>query len=103
MATPERLANRDLDVASVLPAAPMPDQARVVIVGGGIIGSSIAYHLTRAGERDVVHLARGRSGVPGPRVARADRPDPRQRRGLPAPDGGDRGRYGTARDRRADD
>src|SRR5215207_122635 len=60
MATPERLANRDLDVASVLPASPMPDRARVVIVGGGIIGSSIAYHLTRAGERDVVLLERGR-------------------------------------------
>jgi glycine cleavage system aminomethyltransferase T len=56
----ERLANRDLDVASVLPASAMPDRARVVIVGGGIIGASIAYHLTRAGERDVVLLERGR-------------------------------------------
>jgi 4-methylaminobutanoate oxidase (formaldehyde-forming) len=60
MTAPERLANRDLDVASVLPASPMPDRARVVIVGGGVIGSSIAYHLTRAGERDVVLLERGR-------------------------------------------
>ncbi len=60
MTATERLANRDLDVASVLPAAAMPDRARVVIVGGGIIGSSIAYHLTRAGERDVVLLERGR-------------------------------------------
>jgi len=56
----ERLANRDLDVASVLPAAPLPDRARIVIVGGGIVGASIAYHLTRAGERDVVLLERGR-------------------------------------------
>ena len=60
MTATERLANRDLDVASVLPAASMPDRARVVIVGGGIIGASIAYHLTRAGERDVVLLERGR-------------------------------------------
>src|SRR5687767_14668997 len=60
MTAPERLANRDLDVASVLPASPMPDRARVVIVGGGVVGSSIAYHLTRAGERDVVQLERGR-------------------------------------------
>lgn len=60
MAIPEHLANRDLDVASVLPAAAMPERARVVILGGGIIGASIAYHLTRAGERDVVLLERGR-------------------------------------------
>lgn len=33
----------------------MPD---VVIVGGGIVGSSIAYHLTRAGCRSVVVLER---------------------------------------------
>ena len=56
----ERLANREIDVASVLPASPLPDRARIVIVGGGIIGASIAYHLTRAGERDVVVLERGR-------------------------------------------
>jgi 4-methylaminobutanoate oxidase (formaldehyde-forming) len=37
----------------------LPPRARVVIVGGGIIGSSIAYHLTRAGETDVVMLERG--------------------------------------------
>lgn len=60
MTIPEHLANRDLDVAGVLPASAMPDRARVVIVGGGIIGASIAYHLTRAGERDVVLLERGR-------------------------------------------
>ncbi len=33
-----------------------PDAARVVIVGGGIIGSSIAYHLGKLGIRDVVVL-----------------------------------------------
>ena len=60
MTAMERLANRDLDVASVLPASPLPPQARVVIVGGGIIGASIAYHLTRRSEKDVVMLERGR-------------------------------------------
>ena len=34
----------------------LPARARVVIVGGGVIGSSIAYHLTKGGERDVVVL-----------------------------------------------
>jgi hypothetical protein len=32
----------------------LPDSARVVIVGGGIIGTSIAYHLAHAGIKDVV-------------------------------------------------
>ncbi len=31
-------------------------QAEIVIIGGGIIGCSIAYHLTRMGRRDVVIL-----------------------------------------------
>ncbi|MFF7122943.1 MULTISPECIES: NAD(P)/FAD-dependent oxidoreductase [unclassified Streptomyces] len=33
-------------------------QARVVIVGGGVMGTSIAYHLARAGVRDVVLVER---------------------------------------------
>jgi len=36
----------------------LPERARVVIVGGGVGGASIAYHLTQAGERDVVLLER---------------------------------------------
>jgi len=36
--------------------------ADVVIVGGGIIGASIAYHLTRAGLRDVLVIERDRLG-----------------------------------------
>jgi 4-methylaminobutanoate oxidase (formaldehyde-forming) len=32
------------------------DHARVVIIGGGIVGCSIAYHLAEAGERDVLLL-----------------------------------------------
>jgi len=35
---------------------PLPTQARIVVIGGGAIGASIAYHLTRAGERDVIVL-----------------------------------------------
>ncbi len=33
-----------------------PAHARIVVIGGGVIGASIAFHLTRAGERDVVLL-----------------------------------------------
>ncbi len=36
----------------------LPGQARVVIIGGGIIGCSIAYHLTKLGCRDVILLER---------------------------------------------
>src|ERR1700752_4433711 len=35
-----------------------PKEARVVIVGGGIIGCSVAYHLAHAGWKDVVLLER---------------------------------------------
>jgi len=37
----------------------MKDQARVVIIGGGITGCSIAYHLTKMGWKDVVLLDKG--------------------------------------------
>jgi sarcosine dehydrogenase len=36
--------------------ASLPTSARIVIIGGGVIGTSIAYHLTRSGEKDVVLL-----------------------------------------------
>ncbi|MEV4413475.1 FAD-dependent oxidoreductase [Catellatospora sp. NPDC049609] len=38
----------------------LPDRARVVVVGGGIIGTSIAYHLAHMGCTDVVLLERDR-------------------------------------------
>lgn len=34
----------------------VPSHARIVIVGGGAIGTSIAYHLAKAGEKDVLLL-----------------------------------------------
>jgi 4-methylaminobutanoate oxidase (formaldehyde-forming) len=39
-------------------AGPMPSHARVVIIGGGIVGCSVAYHLTKLGWRDVLVLER---------------------------------------------
>ncbi|MGH8851889.1 MAG: GcvT family protein [Casimicrobiaceae bacterium] len=38
----------------------IPVQAQVVIVGGGIAGASVAYHLTKIGCRDVVLLEQGK-------------------------------------------
>ncbi len=40
--------------------SPLPSSARVVIVGGGIIGASVAYHLGHMGCSDVVLLERDR-------------------------------------------
>src|SRR5580692_9746051 len=40
-------------------STPLPQHARVVIVGGGIVGCSVAYHLTKMGWTDVVLLEQG--------------------------------------------
>ncbi|MEO6183251.1 MAG: FAD-dependent oxidoreductase, partial [Verrucomicrobiota bacterium] len=37
-------------------SATLPSETRVVIVGGGIVGASVAYHLTKLGWKDVVLL-----------------------------------------------
>ena len=38
--------------------AALPDRCEVVVVGGGVIGVSVAYHLAKAGIQDVVLLER---------------------------------------------
>jgi 4-methylaminobutanoate oxidase (formaldehyde-forming) len=40
------------------PSAQLPTQAQVVIIGGGIIGCNVVYHLTKLGWQDVVLLER---------------------------------------------
>ena len=40
----------------------IPDQAQVVIIGGGIVGCSVAYHLTKLGWGDVLVLERKELG-----------------------------------------
>src|SRR5690349_2019444 len=35
------------------------EQARAVVIGGGITGTSVAYHLAKAGWRDVTLLEKG--------------------------------------------
>jgi len=37
----------------------LPESAEVVVIGGGVMGASIAFHLAEAGVRDVVLLERG--------------------------------------------
>jgi 4-methylaminobutanoate oxidase (formaldehyde-forming) len=41
-------------------AAAIPDRARVVVIGGGVIGTSVAYHLAHQGMSDVLLLERDR-------------------------------------------
>ena len=36
----------------------LPTQAEIVIIGGGIIGCSVAYHLAKLGKKDVMLLER---------------------------------------------
>jgi len=40
----------------------MEKRAEVVIIGGGVIGASIAYHLGKKGVHSVVLLEKGRLG-----------------------------------------
>lgn len=41
---------------SVSSVSTLPSEAQVVVIGGGIIGNSIAYHLGKLGMKDVVLL-----------------------------------------------
>jgi 4-methylaminobutanoate oxidase (formaldehyde-forming) len=43
-------------------AGALPSHAEIVVIGGGIIGCSTAYHLARLGKRDVVVLERSKLG-----------------------------------------
>jgi glycine cleavage system aminomethyltransferase T/glycine/D-amino acid oxidase-like deaminating enzyme len=43
----------------------VPAQARVVIIGAGIVGSSMAWHLARLGWRDIVLVEKGMLPNPG--------------------------------------
>jgi 4-methylaminobutanoate oxidase (formaldehyde-forming) len=60
MTIDQRLANRELDDSVLEPLAEPPSRAQVVIVGGGVIGASIAFHLTALGWSDVVLIERTR-------------------------------------------
>ena len=40
----------------------LPTHAETVVIGAGVIGASVAYHLTRLGRKDVVVIERGKLG-----------------------------------------
>ncbi len=43
----------------------LPERARVVVIGGGIVGNSLAYHLARLGWTEIVLLDKGPFPSPG--------------------------------------
>src|SRR5947199_1323325 len=45
-------------IGPVRQAKPLPTAARVVVIGGGVGGTSVAYHLSELGEHDVVVVDR---------------------------------------------
>ncbi|MGX9898889.1 NAD(P)/FAD-dependent oxidoreductase [Arthrobacter sp. SA17] len=44
------------------PTSPLPKEADVVILGGGIMGASVAFHLAEAGVRNIVVIERNSLG-----------------------------------------
>lgn len=48
------------EISPTQTAGVIPSQSQVVIIGGGVIGCSVAYHLTKLGWRDAVLLEKSR-------------------------------------------
>ncbi|WP_308797774.1 GcvT family protein [Agromyces silvae] len=57
----ERLVDKNLSASIFRPSGAepsLPERARTVVIGGGIIGTSVALHLAELGESDIVVLER---------------------------------------------
>jgi len=52
-------ASMGFTVPALKPTAPVPEKAKVVIIGGGIMGLALAWNLTLEGETDVVVIDKG--------------------------------------------
>lgn len=59
-ACPARLRGSLRFLSTDSPSAALPHHARVVICGGGIVGTSVAYHLAKLGWTEIVLLEQGR-------------------------------------------
>jgi glycine cleavage system aminomethyltransferase T/glycine/D-amino acid oxidase-like deaminating enzyme len=57
---PLRRSKSCVGIITGMSASTLPDRARVVVIGGGVIGCSVAYHLGKLGVRDVLLLERDR-------------------------------------------
>ena len=54
------LASSVVEEGALAPVSkPLPARAHVVVIGGGVIGCSVAYHLTKLGRTDVLLLEQG--------------------------------------------
>src|ERR1700733_4719731 len=53
------MSRKGTEILEFTEGARLPTRARVVIVGGGVIGASVAYHLTELGWTDVLLLEQG--------------------------------------------
>ncbi|HVQ18179.1 MAG TPA: FAD-dependent oxidoreductase, partial [Actinomycetes bacterium] len=51
-------AARPSEAADPSASSDLPARAQYIVVGGGVIGTSIAYHLVTMGQKDVVLLER---------------------------------------------
>ena len=56
---PAPASGRDGPLSSSSPFRSVPPTADVVIIGGGVMGASAAFHLAEAGVRDIVVVERG--------------------------------------------
>jgi hypothetical protein len=54
------LLNKQLVTQVAKPNIELPKSTKVIICGGGLIGTSIAYHLTQLGYKDIILLTRNK-------------------------------------------